>query len=1040
MRRFRGGLAALALTLVAVRAAAGPTSCTGDCDGNGAVTVDEIIVGLSIALGQLPIGDCQAFDQDGSNSVTVDEIVTAVSNGLGGCPPPGIAPIFPANYRDTYFEVRDCRFSIEHGGVSIRVLANDIGRQSYLDETNPLPVGSIIIKEEYAGADCENEEDLLRWRVTRKEAPGFDPEDGDWHWQWVEPDRSVTFDDKAACISCHRAQECLDRDYMCTEGNPANTKLNPVLNRLPAALLSISGTAHNDMYTVGGDSGDGFGPLVLHYDGSAWRRLNTRVTGDLWWISVTPIDGDFYMSGEGGLILRYDPESRTFERYTTPGGQIIYGIWGTAADNLWAVGGSMAAPLVGGVIWHYDGVSWTAYDVTGIRAGGVPTLFKVWGRSADEIYAVGNRGIIIRFDGESWTEVETPSIRPLFTVHGNNTQVVASGGFVDGVMMELDGEAFVQRNAAELSQMNGVYITADGAGVAAGITGAIARRGESEWEATEDGISSLRDFHAVWVDPEGGTWAVGGDLSVALSEGMLAYAGSRQISSEVIAIPPCPPGVPNPSATVSYANDILPLFQREGCLAVQCHGGGLPASSYDLRSYETTFGQGIEARIFGLCDIVPGDPDASFLIEKLAPSPRIGARMPNLLPPLAEEDVDLIRTWILEGAPDDRPPTPTASFTNRMMATPTQTRSQTQVTGNTATPTPLPTLSPACSVTGNICSIAGTGAPQFNGDGHAARATSLYYPIDVQFDAGGNLLILDWNNLRLRRINDDETISTIIGTDREDFPTDGALAKDTPLHHASDVEIDDSGRLYVAGDHVPVVFRVGTNDRVFTIAGTTDYGYDGDGGPALSAKLSTPFGVLPDDEGGFYIADVDAHVVRYVDAGGMISTVAGTGERGYDGDGGPGTQARLAGPSRLARDADGNLYICETKNHVVRKLAPDGTLTTAFGNGVRGYEGDGGPASAAQLDAPYDVIFAPNGDAYISDTGNNVIRRVASTGAISTVVGIGIAGFGGDGGDARSALLNRPSSVAFDGDGSMWIADTSNHRVRRVWRFLDRLP
>jgi streptogramin lyase len=200
--------------------------------------------------------------------------------------------------------------------------------------------------------------------------------------------------------------------------------------------------------------------------------------------------------------------------------------------------------------------------------------------------------------------------------------------------------------------------------------------------------------------------------------------------------------------------------------------------------------------------------------------------------------------------------------------------------------------------------------------------------------------------------------------------------------------------------------------------------------------MQTPFGVLPKPGGGFYIADVDAHVVRFVDAGGVIDTVAGTGERGYSGDNGLGTAARLAGPSRMALDADGNLYICETKNHVIRRLAPNGIITTAFGTGERGYEGDNGPADAALLDTPYDITFAPNGDAYIADTGNNVIRRVNSSGVISTVVGLGIAGFGGDTGPGRDALLNRPSSVAFDESGAMWIADTSNHRIRRVAGFL----
>lgn len=1038
MLSLRGVLAAFAAALITLNSAAVTAACTGDCDGSGTCTVDEIVVGLSIALGGREIGDCGAFDADASGTVTVDEIVTAVSNALNGCPPMEPTPIFPANYRDTYTEVRDCRFSIEHGGVSIRVVANDIGAQPYLNEENPLPVGSIVIKEEYAGTTCDDEEDLIRWRVMGKESPGFDPEDGDWHWQWVETDRTVTFDDKSTCIGCHVSPECLSRDYMCTEGGD-EARLTAVLTRLPAALLSIAGRGPNEMYAVGGDPGDGFGPFVLYYDGSVWRRLNTGASGDLWWISVTPIDGDFYLAGGGGLVLRFDPDARTFEQIPTPGTEVLFGIWGASANDLWVVGGDDEFPDVGGVLWHYNGTSWTVYDTTTIRPGGVPRLFKVWGRSADEIYAVGLRGITLRYNGQAWTELTNSSMRPLFTVHGNDNLVAASGGFVDGVILELEGDQFVQRPSDNVQQMNGIFIPPSGDGVAVGITGDIARRLGGVWEEGGDGLDTPLDFHAAWIDGEGGIWAVGGDLSLALSEGMVAYAGTRQIGSDVIDIPVCPPGQANPNATISYANDILPLFLREGCLAAECHGGGFPASGYDLRSYETSFGQGIEARIFGLCDIVPGDPDSSYLIEKIGPSPRFGERMPNMRPPLEEEDIALIREWILEGAPDDRPATPTATFTVRVVATPTQTRSTTQA-AVTPTPTRLPTLSPACDVAGNICTIAGTGQAQFNGDGREARATSFYYPIDVLFAPDGNLLILDWNNLRVRRLNDDDTISTIMGKDLEDFPTDGALAKDTPLHHASDIEFDAEGRMYVAGDHVPVVFRVGTNDRVFTIAGTAEYGYDGDGGSALACKLETPFGVLPRADGGFYIADVDAHVVRLVDTSGIIDTIAGTGERGYSGDNGPATQARLAGPSRMALDDDGNLYVCETKNHVVRRIAPDGTITTAFGTGQRGYAGDGGPAGAAQLDTPYDVTFAPNGDAYISDTGNNVIRRVDASGTISTVVGIGIAGFGGDGGDRRSALLNRPSAVTFDDSGAMWIADTSNQRVRRVAGFLGLQP
>jgi hypothetical protein len=338
---------------------------------------------------------------------------------------------------------------------------------------------------------------------------------------------------------------------------------------------------------------------------------------------------------------------------------------------------------------------------------------------------------------------------------------------------------------------------------------------------------------------------------------------------------------------------------------------------------------------------------------------------------------------------------------------------------------------------GVICTVAGTGRAQFDADGGAALQTSLYYPIDVELDAQGRALILDWNNLRLLRLNADGTVTRIMGLqDIEDFPVDGALASETPLHHTSDIELDGGGNLYLAGDHVPVVFRVGTDERVFTVAGTQSFGYSGDGGPATAAELTTPFGILPDAAGGFFVSDVDQHVVRYVAAGGIITTVAGTGTRGYSGDGGPGSAALLAGPARLQFGPDGALYFAETRNHVVRRLGADGIITTVAGTGARGYSGYGGPATAAQLDTPYDLRFAPNGDLYIADSLNNVIRRVDAAGVIHTAVGDGQAGYGGDGGPAAAASLRRPSAVIFDADGSMWIADAANQRVRRVWRFL----
>ncbi|HEY3245583.1 MAG TPA: cytochrome P460 family protein [Phycisphaerae bacterium] len=176
----------------------------------------------SFACTPTPIGSSMPGNGNGASNANggsnANANVNSVSNAnvANNNSAGGIEPVFPANYRESYTEVRDCRFSIEHGGVTIRVLANSIAVQPYLDNADPLPVGSVLVKEEYSGEICTNDAMLVRWRVMRKEAPGFDPADGDWHWQNVAPDRRVIEDTNASCIACHRLQDCLARDYMCT--------------------------------------------------------------------------------------------------------------------------------------------------------------------------------------------------------------------------------------------------------------------------------------------------------------------------------------------------------------------------------------------------------------------------------------------------------------------------------------------------------------------------------------------------------------------------------------------------------------------------------------------------------------------------------------------------------------------------------------------------------------------------------------------------------------------------------------------------------
>jgi hypothetical protein len=550
-----------ALLCVLLAANAVHATCPGDCDGSGTVDVSELIKGVNIALGTLPISACPAFDTNNNQIVAVNELIAAVNAALSGCPPAptptvtigqptptptlAIDPIFPADYRDTYIEVRNCRLGIEHGGVMIRVVANSIAAQPYQKLQNPLPVGSIVVKEEYdfSATDCSDPSKIVSWSAMRKETPGFDPADGDWHWQRVSaPSRGILCAAKDDCrgftctsVGCHAAPACLVRDYMCTADTTPRGTLQPVLENLPAAVLSISGTAPTDVYAVGADPQDGNGPYVIHYDGSGWTRLKTGTSGDLWWISVTPIDGDFYMAGAGGLILQFDPSSGKFTQQTTPDNTSqLFGVWGTAANNLWAVGGDSQNQAV---LWHYDGMHWTSVDVSSqLPSGeGSTTLYKVWGRSASDVFAVGETGIVLHYDGTNWSAVSSGVSNALFTVHGNGTRLAAVGGFfLTGIVLEqkTDGSlAFDMHTPSGTPQLNGVFVPPNGNAVAVGNSLSVAARDSSGWSLVNDGTSETqgRDFHGTWVDADDGIWAVGGDLST-LKKGILSYGGPDAVA------------------------------------------------------------------------------------------------------------------------------------------------------------------------------------------------------------------------------------------------------------------------------------------------------------------------------------------------------------------------------------------------------------------------------------------------------------------------------------------------------------------------------
>ncbi len=222
-----------------------------------------------------------------------------------------------------------------------------------------------------------------------------------------------------------------------------------------------------------------------------------------------------------------------------------------------------------------------------------------------------------------------------------------------------------------------------------------------------------------------------------------------------------------------------------------------------------------------------------------------------------------------------------------------------------------------------------------------------------------------------------------------------------------------------------------TDGIITTLAGNGTSGYSGDGGPATGAKLNWPSDVAVDATGNLYIADWNNMVVRKVAANGAITTVAGNGIQGYSGNGGPATSAEFSGPRGMAVDAAGSLYIADSGNQVIRKVAANGIITTVAGTGTGGYLGDAGPATSAQLSGPCGVALDAAGNLYIADTGNGAIREVVN-GIIATVTGNGIQGYRGDGGPASIGQLNQPPGVAVDAAGNLYIADTYNRRIREV--------
>lgn len=331
---------------------------------------------------------------------------------------------------------------------------------------------------------------------------------------------------------------------------------------------------------------------------------------------------------------------------------------------------------------------------------------------------------------------------------------------------------------------------------------------------------------------------------------------------------------------------------------------------------------------------------------------------------------------------------------------------------------------------GTITTVAGTGVAGSSGDGGPATEAQLNRPISIAMDAEGNLYIAESAGNIIRRLDPNGIIATVAGTGTRGRAGEGGPATEAELTTPS-IALGPAGDLFIAEHDANRIRRISAEGIIMTVVGTGSPGFSGDGGPATEAEIVEPHLIAFDALGNLYLPLHDSRV-RKIDPEGTISTVAGTGEPGYSGDGGPATEAQLKGPQGVAVDSAGSLYIADTENDAIRKVDANGTITTVAGTGTPGYSGDGGPAAEAQLRTPIGLAFDAQGNLYIADSANQRIRRIDPNGIITTVVGTRSGGFSGDGGDPTQAQLKNPFDIWVDATGNLFFADTFNHRVRKV--------
>lgn len=341
-------------------------------------------------------------------------------------------------------------------------------------------------------------------------------------------------------------------------------------------------------------------------------------------------------------------------------------------------------------------------------------------------------------------------------------------------------------------------------------------------------------------------------------------------------------------------------------------------------------------------------------------------------------------------------------------------------------------ISSCFAQTQTITTLAGNGTPGHTGNGGSSTAAQLNSPMGLASDPAGNIYIADRNNRCIRKITPSGTITTVAGDGTNVYIGDGSLATATGIGSCLDVTLDVYGNMFIGTSKY--VFKVNPSGVITTVAGKGVSGYGGNGGPATAATLTAASGVAADASGNVYFADETNYCIRKVNASGIISTIAGNGSPGYGGDGGPAASAKFGQLTDIALDGAGNLYICDGTNYRVRKINTSGVITTIAGNGSAGYSPDGTIATAGAIGPASGVSADNSGNIFLTFGSGHRIRKVNSAGVVTTIAGnSGVAGYTGDFCSATAAQMKAPTGIAAGNSGVIYFVDSVTHTVRKIF-------